>query len=987
MPSVLPSPSPSPMPSSVPTPSPSANPVVPTLMPSPSPSELPTTPVPSPNPSLMPSPAPSPLPSVTPTPGPTELPTTPIPSVQPSLMPSPSPSPMPSLMPSPLPSPSPTVMPSPTPTDMPTVTCLCLEVYDPEESVSDFVGVYRHMNNYSPNTNKWRWERMGDNTLESIYFSHFGSADARWVIKGYKYGEWAETSAGADEPTPPVSTSWLLNLEEGSYYHRLFVNCSQCEITPAPTPDPTESPTNVPTSLVPTVQPTPLPTVYCRVLNITDLSNGYYTGYFEMQVLLYNGKHKWKDEATGESLFWVDSAMFEYEGPVENIWIIGYTEEEGEKDSHFLVYSGNPDDYYPYIDSTDDWLEYTFDAYSNQNSSVVINCEETELPTLSPTVAPTEPLCTELYVWTCCDPVYTGIDGIYRAAAHRGGKDMFYNSENGYYILYTNRGSDEESTWSIRSENEELIWVETTEENGLYPPSDSSWDLMNFVIGDLEVYVHIECSDTFSPSTFPTPFPSEVPTMKGTTLQPTPMPTALPTSRPTDRPTLVPTAECTALVVVTQSSEVQKYEGTYARLDDTKNGKTQWVNYETGGDLFWIDRGIWASTWMMRASDGEYLLLYDENADSNHPALNAEWMFPGREFILHGEMFQELIISCTTQPPAPAPTVAPTLSPTCIGNAIHLEDPCSANVTGGEYAGYYNYEYTLDGKNVYVRVDGEYEVVFVATGLYKDNWVIRSHNSSGCDEFWVVGGYTDEVIPPADAFWESYSCGCVTREYNSRCNFRIRCMHTRAPIPTEHPTSSPTLAPVDTELPSSTPTSVPTPSPTADPTSNPTPLPTDNPTFEPTTGSPTTSPVAYECTPLDLQPCGNETDRSVIFTERDDNQVQVTSNYYETHLYTEQKGYSFVTSEDVVMYEAGMAFTNLASYQSITVRVFNSTNLLYESDYPQSGKGVTRTTGSPRGDYYTFREMNVQLDADKEYTIVFVVHCPATKSSRAEYPL
>jgi len=87
------------------------------------------------------------------------------------------------------------------------------------------------------------------------------------------------------------------------------------------------------------------------------------------------------------------------------------------------------------------------------------------------------------------------------------------------------------------------------------------------------------------------------------------------------------------------------------------------------------------------------------------------------------------------------------------------------------------------------------------------------------------------------------------------------------------------------------------------------------------------------------------------------------------------------------MYEAGMAFTNLASYQSITVRVFNSTHLLYESDYPQSGNGVTRTTGSPRGDYYTFKGMNVQLDADKEYTIVFVIHCPATKSSRAEYPL
>jgi len=90
----------------------------------------------------------------------------------------------------------------------------------------------------------------------------------------------------------------------------------------------------------------------------------------------------------------------------------------------------------------------------------------------------------------------------------------------------------------------------------------------------------------------------------------------------------------------------------------------------------------------------------------------------------------------------------------------------------------------------------------------------------------------------------------------------------------------------------------------------------------------------------------------------------------------------------MVMYEAGMAFVNLASYQSIVVRVFDSSEaLLYESDYSLDGEGMTETNGSPRGDYYTFRNMNVQLSEDEEYTIVFVVHCPATKSSKAEYPL
>jgi len=477
--------------------------------------------------------------------------------------------------------------------------------------------------------------------------------------------------------------------------------------------------------------------------------------------------------------------------------------------------------------------------------------------------------------------------------------------------------------------------------------------------------------------------PTPTPTDKGTSLSPTPMPTAVPVRSPTLAPTQVPTAECTAISLIGSDVEVFKYDGTYARQDETKNGKAYWVNYETGGDLQWIDRGIWKNTWMVRASDGEYLLLHDAQSGSTHPPLEAEWLFPGREFIKHGQMFHELVISCTTQPPGSPPTVSPTSSPTCVGNAIYVEDPCDKNITGGEYGGYYNYKYTKNGRNVYVSIDGENEILYISNGLYADNWMIRSLESDSCDEFWVVGGYSDLVLPPEDVFWEAYACGCISREYKYKCNFRIRCMHTMAPIPTEHPTYFPTA--VATDDPTSSPTSHPTSVPTTTPTTDPTSTPTQTPTSQPTTASPTQSPL--ECTQLDLQPCENANTQAVLFTDREKNQDQITSNYYETMLYTEQKGYSFVAVEDMVLHEAGMAFINLATYQTISIRLFESSSLIYESDYSLSGNGMTGTSGSPRGDYYKFQNMSVQLSANQAYTVVFVIHCPATKTSRAEYPL
>merc|ERR1719193_1338913 len=408
-PSLMPSPSPSSMPSALPTPSPTKSPVLPTLMPSPSPTKLPTTTFPSQSPSLMPSPSPTAMPSIFPTPSPTALPTTLLPSSSPSAMPSPSPSQIPSALPSPSPTSFPTLMPSPSPTADPTVTCPCLIVQDPENTLADYVGLYRYQNNSSPNSNHWMWERLGDNTQELIYFSQFGTSAARWVIKGSTYGEWAETSAHTSDATPPVSGVWFINNKNGNFYYTLTVTCSQCEVTPSPTPDPTESPTSYPTSLAPTRSPTPIPSQYCHVLNVTDLTNGFYTGFFEMDVLPYNDYPKWTDLGTGETLKWADTAMFEHEPAVQNIWMLGFESVEGEQDSHFLIYRDTGASPYPPL-RLEEWNEYTFNADTNRTSEVLIDCHDTIRPTLSPTGSPTEPFCPELFVKTCCDGVYVELD-------------------------------------------------------------------------------------------------------------------------------------------------------------------------------------------------------------------------------------------------------------------------------------------------------------------------------------------------------------------------------------------------------------------------------------------------------------------------------------------------------------------------------------------------------------------------------------------------
>lgn len=851
---------------------------------------------------------------------------------------------------------------------------------DPENELTDYVGTYRYQENNSPNTDKRMWERQGYNTDELIYFSQFGTMAARWVIKGSTYGEWAETSADSSEAKPPSSAIWMINDSGGNFYISLTVSCTQCEETPPPTPDPTEMPTQNPTSLSPTSAPTPSPSG-CIVLNVTDISNGIYTGYFEMDVLPYNDRPMWTDKRTGETIQWADSAMFVNEVEVEDIWMIGFKSEEGEQDPYFLVRTEEYSGQYPPINVVSSWKEYRFNEFSNQTSEVAIECENTEMPTISPTPFPTYKLCLELYVETCCDPVYTLLDGIYKAETHRGGKNMWSNSENGFDIYYdTDVGGN---FWSIRSEVDSSYWVSSLEDNGPYPAWDTIWDLQHEFSNDLGVPIKINCSESFSPSVSPTSIPSPVPTFEDETLHPSNMPTRQPTNLPSALPTDAPSEACPALDIQDNDGI---YSGIYSRLSDSKNGKAQWINYRTGTDVYWIDRGIWANNWVIRAVDGAYAMIYD-NSGSLHPPLNDSWASLGGD-LLHGDKYQMLSITCIDQPASPSPTNFPTESPTCEGNAIHIEDTCSADTTNGAYSGYYNSNGIHDEKRIFVRVDGEFEVLYNSNNLYADNWMIRSHDSETCNEFLLVDGYgSRDEIPPMDAIWKAYDCACndVKRKYE--CNLRVTCMETMAPIPTGSPTSEPTSSPVDTDAPTPAPSENPSKAPSDHPTRAPSNDPSKQPTGEPSSALPTQSPVPYECADVDLQPCYNTTSRDVSFYERPDNQHQVNSNYFETQLYTEQKGYAFTAEKDMIMYEAGMAFINLASYQSVTVRVFHSETILFESDYSIAGKGETHTVGTPRGDYYTFKNMNVQLHEGQEYTIVFIIHCPATKYSRAEYPL
>merc|ERR1719233_1004857 len=85
------------------------------------------------------------------------------------------------------------------------------------------------------------------------------------------------------------------------------------------------------------------------------------------------------------------------------------------------------------------------------------------------------------------------------------------------------------------------------------------------------------------------------------------------------------------------------FNGAYSRLAETKNGKTQWMSYATGGDVYWIDRGVWANTWIVRANDDDYLMYHADDANALHPPTDAEWAYLGND-ILHGEHYQNLKI-------------------------------------------------------------------------------------------------------------------------------------------------------------------------------------------------------------------------------------------------------------------------------------------------------------------------------------------------------
>ena len=149
-----------------------------------------------------------------------------------------------------------------------------------------------------------------------------------------------------------------------------------------------------------------------------------------------------------------------------------------------------------------------------------------------------------------------------------------------------------------------------SEYNGAYPAWETSWNLENHVLTDLEVMVRISCSATFSPSSIPMHIPTDGPTADPTTLDPSPMRTLEPTYEPTDLPTEAPTESCIALYIVDKDGEITKINGEYSRLTEPKNGTTLWMNYITSGDVYWIDRCVKANTWIVRASDDDYLMSH-----------------------------------------------------------------------------------------------------------------------------------------------------------------------------------------------------------------------------------------------------------------------------------------------------------------------------------------------------------------------------------------
>jgi len=311
----------------------------------------------------------------------------------------------------------------------------------------------------------------------------------------------------------------------------------------------------------------------------------------------------------------------------------------------------------------------------------------------------------------------------------------------------------------------------------------------------------------------------------------------------------------------------------------------------------------------------------------------------------------------------------------------YIEDPCNS-----EHSGYYNKDYVHDGKKAYVHEDGEYGVIFIGEEFYAGMWMGRPHNADCCDEFFTMEAYEDQQLPTEYALWDSNARDCSGLDSISECNLRITYMLTRAPVLKEHPSSSPTVAHISIDFPTLL-TPEPSPMPSREDTFMKTVSPTNDPTVQPATPTQTRASVPYDGTPVDLQPCTNVTVRDGTPHERSENQEQVTSNYYETKLYTEQKGYTFVASQDLVINEADLAFIKIANNQYISVCVFNDERLLYQSEYPYDGGGVTPTTGTAREDYYTCKNMNVQLYNAQEHTAGFVILCPTTKISRAVYPL
>merc|ERR1719495_1281794 len=72
---------------------------------------------------------------------------------------------------------------------------------------------------------------------------------------------------------------------------------------------------------------------------------------------------------------------------------------------------------------------------------------------------------------------------------------------------------------------------------------------------------------------------------------------------------------------------------------------------------------------------------------------------------------------------------------------------------------------------------------------------------------------------------------------------------------------------------------------------------------------------------------------------------------------------------------------------TVHMRLFGPDGQLMYRSPEKSGRGETDEVGAPRGDYYNFKNIAQNMLGGERYTVVFVVKCPHTESTRARIPI